>query len=116
MSTGAGADPTAAEAWRRTVQEVLDAELGTGWLEQGGPLPEDDAELVLTPGRADTTDKRVPLQSVYAKVVAVRDRLRLLEQNINSHDRLSGRDKLAFQARITAVHQALLALAASIDA
>ncbi len=104
-----------AQAWRNTVRDLLDQELGLGWLERRGSLPEPDGELVLTPGRSETTDKRVPLASVYTKLVSVRDRLRLLEQSINTNTRLSSREKLALQARVTAVHQSLLAMAAGLE-
>src|SRR5262245_29672466 len=62
---------------RRVVREELGlspASLGRRW--EGG-------ELVLRPGRAGVQEKSWPIETFFHKVVMVRNRLRVLEQQIN---------------------------------
>ncbi len=69
------------------------------------------AELVLEPG-GDTQPKTIPLETVAHKLVMVRDRLRLIEQGVNSAAQLSDLDKLRLQAHVTRVQEAVVALGA----
>jgi hypothetical protein len=63
--------------------------------------------LVLRPGKAGTQEKTVPIESFFRKIVAVRDRLRVLEQRINSHPKLSGEDRLQLQDYVTRAYGSL---------
>ena len=45
-----------------------------------------DGELVLRPGREGVQEKTWPIETFFTKVVMVRNRLRVLEQQINSAD------------------------------
>ncbi len=67
-------------------------ELGDKW--EGGTM-------VLNPGNPDLQSKEIPIEQFFHKIVMVRDRLRVLEQNINSHDKLSDEDKVHLQQYIT---------------
>lgn len=67
-------------------------ELGDKW--QGGTM-------VLNPANPDLQSKEIPIEQFFHKIVMVRDRLRVLEQNINSHDKLSDEDKVHMQQYIT---------------
>jgi hypothetical protein len=64
-------------------------------------------ELVLKPGKAGTQEKRVPIDAFFHKVVMLRDRLRVLEQKINTHPRLAEDEKLALQQYITGCYGTL---------
>ena len=93
------------DALREVLREVLldelgvrDVAMGDRW--QGG-------ELVLRPGREGTQDKRVPLDVFFRKIVAVREKLRVLEQKVNGHKSLSDGDKVQFQQYITACYGTL---------
>ncbi|MCC6523628.1 MAG: hypothetical protein IT373_13315 [Polyangiaceae bacterium] len=93
------------EEFRRVLREVIADELGVSraplgprW--QGG-------ELVLKPGKADTQDKRVPIESFFHKIVMVRDKLRLLEAKLNAHPGLSDEDKVQLQSYITGCYGSL---------
>lgn len=47
------------------------------------------------------TVKEVPAASIFAKITAVRERLRVLEQKLNNHAALSPEDRADLQAYIT---------------
>jgi hypothetical protein len=62
---------------------------------------------VLVPGKAGTQEKRVPIDSLFRKVVLIREKLRVLEQKINNHDKLSDEDRLSLQQYITQCYGSL---------
>jgi hypothetical protein len=57
--------------------------------------------VVLKPGDAQTQAKEIPLDSLFHKIVMIRDRLRVLEQKINAHDKLSDAEKVEMQQFVT---------------
>jgi hypothetical protein len=73
-------------------------ELGSKW--EGGTI-------VLKPGKHDLQSKEIPIETFFHKIVMVRDRLRVLEQNINSHAGLSDGDKVNLQQYITRIYGSL---------
>ena len=73
-------------------------ELGAKW--EGGVM-------VLKPGNPDLQAKEIPVETFFHKIVMVRDRLRVLEQNINSHTGLSDEDKVNLQQYITRIYGSL---------
>ena len=64
-------------------------------------------QLVLKPGRAGTQEKSVPIEDFFRKIIAVRERLRVLEQRINTHPKLSDEDRLQLQDYITRAYGSL---------
>ena len=72
--------------------------LGDRWL--GGTL-------LLQPADKSQKPKEVPVEDFFHKVVMLRDRLRVLEQNINSHKKLSDEDKVNLQQYITRCYGSL---------
>ena len=64
-------------------------------------------QLVLKPGRAGTQEKSVPIEDFFRKIIAVRERLRVLEQRINSHPKLAEEDRLQLQEYITRAYGSL---------
>lgn len=77
---------------------VLDVALAPKW--EGGVLQ-------LVPGKSDLQAKELPIESLFHKVVMVRDRLRTLEQKINAHPKLSDAEKVEMQQYITRVYGSL---------
>jgi hypothetical protein len=62
--------------------------------------------LVMKPGNA-SLPKEIPIDVFFHKIVMVRDKLRVLEQNINSHKDLSEQDKVNIQKYITSAYGSL---------
>ena len=87
------------EEFRRVLREVLKDEFGLGEAELGGRW--EGGEIVLRPGKPGTQEKRVSLDTFFHKIVMLRDKLRVLEQKINAHNKLTDADKVQLQAYIT---------------
>jgi hypothetical protein len=91
--------------FRRVLREVIAEELGVGDAELHGRW--EGGELILKPGKPGTQEKHVPLDAFFHKIVMVRDRLRVLEQKLNTHTGLSDADKVQLQSYITACYGSL---------
>jgi hypothetical protein len=93
------------EDFRRVLRDVLADELGIGEAEIAGRW--EGGEMVLKPGKAGTQEKRVPLASFFHKIVMLRDRLRVLEQKINTHETLTDAEKVQLQQYVTGCYGTL---------
>ena len=95
-----------AEELASAISKILDKrglgpivpEIGPKWV--GG-------NLILQPGNKDLQGKEIPIDIFFHKIVMVRDKLRVLEQNINSHTQLSDQDKVHLQQYITKAYGSL---------
>jgi len=91
---------------RQAVRDVLgdhgwidvDLELAPRWT--GGTMR-------LIPGESDTQSKDVPIEAFFKKIVGIRDRLRVLEQKINTHPTLAPEEKLDLHGYITRCYGSL---------
>jgi len=63
--------------------------------------------LRLVPGKADLQPKELPIDALFHKVVMVRDRLRTLEQKLNTHPKLSDGERVEMQQYITRCYGSL---------
>lgn len=87
---------------RKVLSEYSDIQqtvpLGERW--QGG-------KMILQPADENLKSKEIPIETFFHKIVMLRDRLRVLEQNINSQDKLSDEEKLNIQQYITRCYGSL---------
>lgn len=63
--------------------------------------------MLLQPYDKTLKPKEIPVEDFFHKVVMLRDRLRVLEQNINSNKKLSDEDKVNMQQYITRCYGSL---------
>jgi len=94
-----------ADEFRLALRQVLREELGLGevtiaprWA--GG-------QVIVKPGRDGVAEKTIPIDSLFHKIVLIRDKLRVLEQKINSHPPLTAEDKVQMQQYITQCYGSL---------
>jgi hypothetical protein len=72
--------------------------LGDKWI--GGTL-------LLQPKDNSLKPKEVPIEIFFHKIVMLRDRLRVMEQQINAHKQLSDEDKVNLQQYLTRIYGTL---------
>jgi hypothetical protein len=63
--------------------------------------------LLIQPADKSLKPKEIPIDDFFHKIVMLRDRLRVLEQNINSNKKLSDEDKVNIQQYITRCYGSL---------
>ncbi len=86
---------------RELIQEDLPVghtPLGDRWI--GG-------SVYLQPRDETIQGKEIPMDRFFHKIVMIRDRLRVLEQAINSHKKLDDEDKVNLQQYITKIYGSL---------
>jgi len=74
------------------------ADLGDKW--EGG-------KLILQPADSSKASKEMPLETFFHKIVMVRDRLRLMEQRVNTSESLTEAEKVNFQQYLTRIYGSL---------
>ncbi len=85
---------------------------GLGLVPGAHTLPLDGLTMHLVPRDPSLHSKEIPVEALFAKVTAMRDKLRVLEQRVNAADGLSPPERAALQANVTATAQALAGLLA----
>ena len=81
--------------WGGITENVL---LGEKWLK---------GTMLLQPADKTLKPKEIPMEDFFHKIVMLRDRLRVLEQNINSSKKLSEEEKVNIQQYITRCYGSL---------
>ena len=67
----------------------------------------DGGTLILSPRDSTLQSKEISIETFFHKIVMVRDRLRVLEQQINSEEKLNNQDKIKLQQYITRIYGSL---------
>ena len=90
----------------KVLRFVLDQQ---GALQEVVPLGEKwvGGNMILQPANASLKPKEIPVEVFFHKIVMLRDRLRVLEQNINSHTVLTDEEKINMQQYITRIYGSL---------
>ena len=80
-----------------------------GGLSENVPLGDKWAggTLLIQPADKSLKPKEIPIADFFHKIVMLRDRLRVLEQNINSNKKLSDEDKVSMQQYVTRCYGSL---------
>jgi hypothetical protein len=94
-----------ADEFREVLRDVIREELGVTEVALGGRWQ--GGEVVLKPGKEGTAEKRVSIESLFRKIVAIRDKLRVLEQKINANDKLTDEEKVQMQQYVTGCYGSL---------
>lgn len=97
------AEGTAYELVKLAVAELKDEEvprvpLGNRWV--GG-------QMILKPGDEGLASTAFPIDTFFHKIVMIRDRLRVMEQQINANGNLSDEEKVNLQQYITRIYGSL---------
>ena len=64
-------------------------------------------KIVIHPGDSNLAAKEITIDSLFHKIVMIRDRMRTLEQRINSNTKLEDEEKVNLQQYITKVYGSL---------
>jgi hypothetical protein len=94
-----------ADEFREILRDVLRDELGVSDTPLGPRW--EGGEVVFKPGKEGTAEKRVPIETIFSKIVMIRDKLRVLEQKVNAHPKLTAEDKVQMQNYITGCYGSL---------
>ncbi len=86
------------EIFREAAGESAPPPMAPRW--EGGTIQ-------MVPGGPGLQSKELPIDSLFHKVVMVRDRLRVLEQKLNAHPKLSDAEKVEMQHYVTRIYGSL---------
>ena len=93
------------DEFRRVLRDVIREELGVGDTQLGERWR--GGQLVIKPGKDGTQPKEIPVEAFFHKIVMLRDKLRVLEQKVNSSKGLADDEKVQIQQYITACYGSL---------
>jgi hypothetical protein len=104
-AAGEGASISLADI-EEAVENVLDRRLNEFQLV---PMANkwNNGTLIMKAGDDSLQPKEMPIEAFFHKIVMVRDRLRLIEQKINSHKTLTDEEKVDLQQYVTGVYGSL---------
>jgi len=92
---------------RAELMELIREAVGEGG--EAPPLANkwEGGSIKLVPGKTDVQGKDLPIDAFFHKIVMVRDKLRVMEQKLNAHPKLSDAEKVEMQSYITRIYGSL---------
>jgi hypothetical protein len=93
------------EELKALIREAMDEERGGGAAVMAGKW--EGGTVLLKPQDPALQAKELPIDALLHKVVMVRDKLRVLEQKLNAHPKLTDHEKVELQAYITGCYGSL---------
>ncbi|WP_257458650.1 hypothetical protein [Archangium lipolyticum] len=92
---------------RTELMELIREAVGEGG--EAPPLANkwEGGTLKLVPGKADVQGRDIPIDAFFHKIVMVRDKLRVMEQKLNAHPKLTDAEKVEMQSYITRIYGSL---------
>jgi hypothetical protein len=100
-----GGDDMNSDALKALIRDVLVEEGVLGVTEMGKRW--EGGMMILKPGAEGQQPKEIPIDGLFHKIVMVRDKLRVLEQKINAHTKLSDTEKVDMQQYVTRCYGSL---------
>jgi len=97
--------PFTMDELEKTLRRILDDYNGGGNVELAGKWQ--GGNMIMEPGDTSLKSKEISIESFFHKIVMLRDRLRVLEQKINAHQKLTDEDKVEMQQYITKIYGSL---------
>lgn len=93
------------EELKALIREAMDEERGGAEVELAPKW--EGGTVVMRPGNEALQAKELPIDTLFRKVVMIRDRLRVLEAKVNAHPTLSASEKVEMQAYVTKCYGSL---------
>lgn len=97
--------PFTMDELERTLRRILEEYQGGPDIELGGRW--NGGTLLLQPADASQKAKEIPIETFFHKIVMLRDRLRVMEQKINAHPKMTDEEKVEMQQYITKIYGSL---------
>lgn len=97
--------PFTMEELEKTLRKILEEYYGGENVELAGKWQ--GGNMIMEPGDTSLKAKEIPIETFFHKIVMLRDRLRVLEQKINAHQKLTDEDKVEMQQYITKIYGSL---------
>lgn len=91
---------------KQAIREVVDEKSD---LQEIVPLANrwNDGTLIIKSADNSVQDKEIPIETFFHKIVMLRDRLRVMEQKVNAHSKLSDEEKIEMQQYISRIYGSL---------
>ncbi len=104
--TAADVVPITLEDVKKAIREVVEEKSD---LQEIVPLANrwNDGTLIIKSADSSIQAKEIPIETFFHKIVMLRDRLRVMEQKVNAHGKLTDEEKVEMQQYISRIYGSL---------